>query len=107
MGAALSLRAQLRARLLELEPLEERPSRFGGKPAFWASGREVAHFEAGDVLDLRLTRAEIRARRADLAADPRASLRGGDWLELSFGSAEDLEWILGLARAALGANRGP
>lgn len=99
----MSLREQLRARLLELEALEERPSRFGGKPAFWAAGREVAHFEPGDALDLRLTRAGIRARRAALAADPRATLRGGDWLELSFGSLEDLEWILELTHAALAA----
>ena len=103
----MSLRDAVEAGLLAIPDVELRASRFGGKDAFYVGRREFAHFEPGDVLDLRLTRAGIRERREALKADPRAELRpsGGDWLELSFASAEDVAWVVELATAAVEQNR--
>lgn len=99
--------AELRERLLALEALDERPSRFGGKDAFFVGKREVAHFEGPGVLDLRLTRREIRSRKDELTQDPRATLRGSsDWLELACREPADLDWILGLVEVAIAANAG-
>lgn len=101
----MSLDAELRERLLALEALDERPSRFGGKDAFFLGKRELAHFEGPGVLDLRLTRREIRSRKDELTKDPRASLRGSsDWLELACQEPADLDWILELVQVAVAAN---
>ncbi len=101
----MSLDAELSQRLLGLEALDQRPSRFGGKDAFFVGKREVAHFEGPGVLDLRLTRREIRSRKDELSADARATLRGSsDWVELAWFEPEDLDWVLELVEAAIAAN---
>ena len=41
----------------------------------WVGRREVAHFDDDRTLDLRLTRAEIRRRQAELTSDARIVLR--------------------------------
>lgn len=94
-----SLRERVRAGLLALGAVES-PSQFADRDAYWVNGVEVAHFEADSVLELRLTRAEIRARRAALRADPRVELRT-DWLEVRFSSAADVAFALTLAEAAV------
>ena len=101
----MNLDEALSEQLLSLDALDERPSRFGGKSAFWSGKREIAHFEGPGVLDLRLTRPEIRARKAELRADARVTLRGSsDWVEVSFSAAPDLTWVLGLVEVAIAAN---
>jgi hypothetical protein len=55
----------------------EAPSRYKDDLAYWLDGREIAHFESDEVLDLRLTRSVIGAHRAALKADPRVELRSG------------------------------
>lgn len=98
----MSLDDELSERLLALELVDERPSRFGGKSAFFVGRREIAHFEGPGVLDLRLTRPEIRARRDELGSDSRATLRGSsDWVELGFSVRTDLDWVLGLVEIAI------
>jgi luciferase-like monooxygenase len=101
----VSLDAELSERLLALDALDQRPSRFGGKDAFFVGKREVAHFEGPGVLDLRLTRKEIQSRKDTLSADPRATLRGSsDWLELACREPADLDWVLELVQVAIAAN---
>lgn len=101
----MGLDAELSQRLLALEAFDQRPSRFGGKEAYFVGKREVAHFEGPGVLDLRLTKREIRSRKDDLESDPRATLRGSsDWLELAFSEPADLDWILDLVEVAVAAN---
>jgi hypothetical protein len=39
---------------------------FGPGPALWVGKREVAHFDDERTLDIRLTKDEIRRRRAEL-----------------------------------------
>lgn len=70
------------------------------------NGAEVAHFDAEDAIDLRLTRAVISAHRARLKADPRVTLRrsGGDWVEVTFASAEDVAFVAELAALAVDAH---
>lgn len=61
------------------------PSMFSDRPALWVNGHEIAHFDGHDRMDVRLTRAVIRATRPRLRAEPRIHLRSSssaDWLEV-------------------------
>jgi hypothetical protein len=80
---------------------------FGPGPAVWVGTREVAHFDHDRTLDVRLTKAVIRARRAELKPDNRVSLRksSSDWLEVTIGSQSDATFALGLVQDAVAANR--
>ncbi len=97
----------LAAGLCRIDGVVEGESAFRPGPGFWAGGKEIAHFDGPDAIDLRLTRAEIRARRADLRADPRVELRGSssDWVTIRVGSPADEEFVLGLAEVAAAAHR--
>ena len=83
----------------------EMPSRYKDDDAFWLDGREIAHFEGDQVLDLRLTRSVISARRATLKSDPRVELRpGSDWVTVRVGRA-DAALLDELVQWAIDANR--
>lgn len=101
------LRDRVRRALLRAEGVSESPSMFTDALAFWVDGKEIAHFDADDVLDLRLTRAVIREHRARLKADARVTLRrsGGDWVEVRFAGAEDVAFVGELAELAAAAHR--
>jgi hypothetical protein len=106
MPGRRSLREELADRLTELDGVELRPSRFSDRPAFWVGKREVAHFEPGNAMDVRLTRKGIRARKAELEADPRVTLRGSsDWTEVAFSRRAHLARVIDLVAAAVAANR--
>lgn len=79
---------------------------FSPGPALWVGTREVAHVDHDGVLDVRLTRAVIRERRADLRDDPRVHFRRNtsDWVGLEVTDAADEEWAYGLVEAAVSAN---
>lgn len=79
---------------------------FAPGPALWVGRREVAHVDRDGRLDLRMTRSEIRARRADLRADDRVELRdnGSDWLSLSVTEERDVTDALEFLGAAVAAN---
>jgi hypothetical protein len=76
-------------------------------PGFWVNGTEIAHFDGATAIDLRLTRGEIRARRAQLRDDARVTLRASssDWLTVEFGPAADEVFVLELAEIAAAAHR--
>jgi hypothetical protein len=97
----------LAAALCRIDGVVEGDSMFSSRPGFWVNGKEIAHFEGATVIDLRLTRAEIRARRAALRADPRVALRSSssDWLTIEFGTAADEAFVLELAEIAAAAHR--
>ena len=87
---------------------------FGPGPALWVGKREVAHFDSGETLDIRLTKPQIRSRRSELKEDDRVSLRpaSSDWLELRVRDESDFDFALSLVRDAINANlqtatRGP
>ncbi len=90
--------------MLAAGPAQERPSRYGDKPALFAGRREIAHLEAPGVLDLRITRAGWSRLRADFGGDPAVRDDPGrrDWIELHLRSADDL----GRARPAAGRRYG-
>jgi len=57
------------ASLLNHAPVVERRSRYADKPALFLERREVAHLEAPDVIDLRLTRPGWTQLRDRLGGD--------------------------------------
>ncbi len=97
----------LRDALCLIDGVVESDSAFKDDLAFWVNGTEIAHFEAGHAIDIRLTRSQIRARRAELRADPRVALRGSssDWLTVVYLSAQDEDFVIGLVRIAAAAHR--
>lgn len=104
---AKSLKQQLVAALAAVEHLEEGD---GGvfnpdQPGFFVDGRLVVEFVDHNSVGVRLTRARIRNRRAELSSDPRVEpLRpGSDWVAIHFRRSVDLPWIVELAADAVEA----
>ena len=95
----------IRDLILRSGQVAEMPSRFKDDDAYWLDGREIAHFEGDQVLDLRLTRSVISARRDALKSDPRVELRSGsDWVTVTVGRA-DAAFLNELVQWAIDANR--
>ena len=83
---------------------------FGSQNAYWCNGKEIAHFDGPNVLDLRLTRSVIRELRPELHRDARVRLRtaGSDWIEVRVAASDDdVDFVLGLAERAAAAHRAP
>ena len=102
-----SIQRQLTAGLRDIDGLVESPSAFVQDEAFWCNGKEIAHFVAADVVDLRLTKAVIRDLRTALREDGRVALRKGssDWLEVRVASEDDADFVVELAERAAAAHR--
>lgn len=105
MGTTLEQR--LCAALRRVEHLEEGE---GGvfhpdQPGFYVDGRLVVELAGDRTVGVRLTRARIRSRRAELASDERVEpLRSGsDWITLHLRRQADLAWIVELAADAVAA----
>jgi hypothetical protein len=79
---------------------------FSDGQALWLGTREIAHFDADGVLDVRLTNAVIRDRRAEFEADDRISLRGArsDWLEFRITTEVDADDAFTVVAHAVAAN---
>ena len=107
MPVTEALQKRLTARLQRIEGVVESPSMFGPGNAFWCNGKEIAHFDAADVVDLRLTRPVIRELRPILGADRRVELRKGssDWIEVHVSSNDDVAFVVELAERAAAAHR--
>jgi hypothetical protein len=77
---------------------------FAPGTALWVGRREIAHFDGPDVLDVRLTRAVIRANRDELKADPRVRFRRStsDWVgfDVSDGDTAAVKALISQAAAA-------
>jgi hypothetical protein len=72
-------------------------------------GKEIAHFEARELIEIRLTRSVIRERRDVLKADSRIDLRysGSDWIMVRFSLPDDMDFVLDLVETAAAAHRPP
>jgi hypothetical protein len=103
-----TVRERLKLRLRAIDDLEEGESAFGSGEGYWTNGKEILHFDSDEVVDVRLTRAEIRRRRAPLRADERVQLRpssSSDWIEVRLAEPADIEFIVELAQHAAAAHR--
>ena len=75
--------------------------------AVWCGTREVAHVhDATGELEVRLTKAVVRERRAELKADARVTLRknASDWIAFDIATNADEKDALELVRLAVAAN---
>jgi hypothetical protein len=108
-GAVDDLDRRLHQRLTRLQGVTVGESMFGNGEAFWVNGREIAHFEAHHVIEVRLTKAAIRERRPELKADTRVVLRpsGADWITVQIAGPEDIGFVVGLVVVAEEAHRPP
>jgi hypothetical protein len=89
VAPAKGMRARVRAVFLALPDVEEHPSQFSERDAFFIGGREIAHFHDDDVIDIRVGK-NAGSRR--------------DWIEVPFKGARDVETIAELAATAHAAN---
>lgn len=103
------LRAEINRRIASLDGILPAESQFGHGTAYWANGKEIAHFEGDDVIEIRLTRAVIRANRPMLTANEHVELRkhGGDWITVRFTDRADVDLVLDLLVQAELAHRPP
>jgi Family of unknown function (DUF5519) len=103
----LAMTERLQDALAGIDGVVESDSAFQEGLACWVNGTEIAHFEGEHAIDIRLSRGQIRARRDQLRADPRAILRSSssDWLTVEFRSAADEDVVFELVRAAAAAHR--
>ena len=101
------LRVALDDRLRRIRGVAVSRSMFGDRDAYWCNGKEIAHFERGSALEIRLTKAEIRDRRERLKTDPRVLLRpsGADWMTVQPTSTADIRFVVELVRIAVKAHR--
>jgi Family of unknown function (DUF5519) len=98
---------KLRQALTAIDGIQESDSAFKDDIGYWVNGKEIAHFEGDKAIDIRLTRAAIRDRRAELKADARVRLRasGSDWLTVELAGADTTAFVLELVQAAVAAHR--
>ena len=59
------LKKELQARAGDLTDVTIKPSKFGPPVAFWVNGKEFAHFQKGNSIDIRLTKPLIRKLKPD------------------------------------------
>jgi Family of unknown function (DUF5519) len=102
----VSVRDELERRLREVPGLARRPSRYGHTFAYFAGGREIAHFHRDGRVDVRLTRELIRERVSERALDGRVRTRGpsADWVSVPLEGVKDLPLVLSLVEDAVRAN---
>lgn len=98
----------IRAALSAIDGIVESGSRYKPDLAYWVNGTEIAHFETDSVLDVRLTRAVIRAHRDALRSDPTVTLRpsSSGWISVDVG-ASGLVAAVRLVTLAAVAHRAP
>lgn len=108
-GRLVSMIDTLRDAITALDGVVESPSMFKDDLAYWVHGKEIAHFEDADLIEIRLTRSVVRGRLEVLKADPRIDLRysGSDWIAVQFSSPADMNVVLDLVEAAADAHRAP
>jgi hypothetical protein len=99
--------SDLPAKLAGIDGVEASESVFKDGLGYWVNGKEIAHFESDSVIDIRLTRAAITRRRAELRADGRVRMRPGssDWLAVEIHGPPDEAFVLELVEAAAAAHR--
>jgi hypothetical protein len=102
-------RSDLENHLREIEGVIVSDSMFGHGAAYWVNGTEIAHFESDEVIEVRLTRLEIRERRPAFKADDRVDLRpsGADWITVRFSSPDDVSFVVDLVTIAAHAHQPP
>jgi hypothetical protein len=104
-----NVRGDLEARLRMIEGVIVSESMFGDGDAYWVDGKEIAHFEREDVIEVRLTRQLIRERRPAFKADDRVELRpsGADWITVRTSSRRDVVFVVDLVTIAADAHQPP
>ena len=102
----VDLAALLDAALLGRSGVQKRRSRFSEANAYWVDGHEFLHFHDDGAVDVRLTRACIRAHRGVLETDPAVVRRSpsSDWVEYVVSKGTP-EIAVRLATLAWEANR--
>ncbi len=92
-------------RLLEIPGMEEGESTWGDDRALWVNAKQVANFDREGLLELRLTRPQVSARRADLKGDSRVVLKpGSDWLRIHWHEPGAADLAVELAKVAADAH---
>jgi hypothetical protein len=98
-----SLRKELQARAGDLTDVTIKKSRFGGATAFFRGKKEFAHFHAGNEIDIRLTKPNVKKLKPDYRLQIDFPYR--DWVVAHFETEADLDFVMKLLEIAYKANR--
>lgn len=103
------VRRRLEDQLSAIDGVAVAESMFAPRNAYWVNGKEIAHFEGDGLIEVRLTKAVIRERRAEFKADDRVELRpsGADWITVHFQTDADAKFVVELVTVAADAHRPP
>ncbi len=79
-----------------------RPSRWVDGLSVWVRGKEVLHYDAPGMIDIRLTRRLIRDLESPLKNDSRVIFRkvSSDWFWVRVSGTKDFPFVLDLLRLA-------
>jgi hypothetical protein len=106
-----ALERSIRKAFRDVDGVTESPSALGTDEdiAYWVNGKEIAHWDHDGSIDIRVTRKEVSARRAELKTDPRVRLRSSssDWVAVTCAGRNDMPLVLELFEAAVDAHRAP
>lgn len=98
------LKKELQARAGDLTDVTIAKSKFGGATAFFRGKKEFAHFHAGNEIDIRLTKANVKKLKPDFRVQIDFPYR--DWVVAHFETHEDLDYVMKLVELAYRANKG-
>ncbi len=107
MSEGLDARSILEPRILSLEGVEKRKSRWTRGPAYFVEGREFVHSHSLHEVDIRLTSRVLGLGIKRVRGDARIRLRTGrsDWVTFILATLDDAEFALQLINLAWKANR--
>ncbi|MEX2227035.1 MAG: luciferase family protein [Dehalococcoidia bacterium] len=101
------LQKRIRGSLLAIDGMIESEGAFGHGQAFWVNGKQVAHFDGSDTIELRITRAVFSEHRDRLKGDARVMRHSAssDWIDVRFSAGGDVALVIELAELAAAAHR--
>ena len=81
--------------IADVEPGGSAFSQSDDHDALWVDARQIVHEKSPSVLEVRLTKAAMRAQRAGVMADPRLShaRKASEWVTVTLGGLDDLSFI--------------
>ena len=97
----------LESKILTLDGVDKKKSRWMERTAFCVSQREFAHFQSGREIDVRLTRKYQREYSRLIEGEARVKFREhpSHWISIMFSTKNDVDYAFSIVTLALEANR--
>jgi hypothetical protein len=106
MSHPARLASLLESRILTLDGVNRKKSRWMDRTAFYTGKREFAHFHGNQEIDVRLTRRYQQEYSGKLKGDKRVKFRErpSEWISIKFATTGDIDYVFSIVSLALRAN---